>query len=68
MEITVKERTEDHMSHDAINASVTMWEVLQGDVLVGVYHREADALAYKELLESGALEILSHASPANLHR
>jgi hypothetical protein len=49
------------MSHDAINAGVTFWEVLQGDVLVGVYHRESDALAYKTLLESGALEGLPHA-------
>lgn len=54
--ITVRERTEDHLSHDAINASVSMWDVLQGDVLVGVYHREEDALKYKALLESGALE------------
>lgn len=61
MLIIVRERTEDHMSHDAINAGVTFWEVLQGDVLVGVYHRESDALAYKTLLESGALEGLPHA-------
>lgn len=58
MIITVKERTEDHMSHDALNASVQMWDVLQGDVLVGVYHREGDALKYKELLESGQLDTL----------
>ena len=55
MELVVRERTEDHMSHDAISAGVTMWEVLQGDVLVGIYHREFDAIAYKNLLESGAL-------------
>jgi|GEM_PF-775322 len=60
MEVIVKERTEDHMSHDAISAGVTMWEVLQGDVLVGVYHRESDAVAYKNLLESGALGHLDH--------
>jgi cytochrome b len=60
MEVIVKERTEDHMSHDAISAGVTMWEVLQGDVLVGVYHRESDAIAYKSLLESGALSHLDH--------
>lgn len=68
MEITVIERTEDHMSHDAINAGVTMWEVLQGGVLVGVYHRESDALAYKQLLESGALESLGHASTPSVQR
>ncbi|WP_460044457.1 hypothetical protein [Pseudomonas sp. S2_H01] len=60
MEVIVKERTEDHMSHDAISAGVTMWEVVQGDVLVGVYHRESDAIAYKNLLESGALTQLDH--------
>ncbi|SEJ94649.1 hypothetical protein SAMN03159495_5419 [Pseudomonas sp. NFR16] len=60
MEVIVKERTEDHMSHDAISAGVTMWEVLQGDLLVGVYHRESDAIAYKNLLESGALSHLDH--------
>jgi hypothetical protein len=58
LSITVKERTEDHLSHDAINASVNMWEVIQGDVLVGVYHSEEEALKYKALLESGALEAL----------
>ena len=68
MHITIKERTQDHMSHDAINASVTMWEVLQGEVLVGIYHRESDALAYKQLLESGALESLNDVPPEKLHR
>ncbi|WP_397448212.1 hypothetical protein [Pseudomonas sp. NA-150] len=66
MEIIINERTDDHMSHDAINASVTMWDVLQGGVLVGVYHRESDALAYKQLLESGELETLTHAKAALL--
>jgi len=68
MEIVVLERTEDHMSHDAINASVTMWDVLQGGVLVGVYHREADALAYKQLLESGQLEALGHPKALASHK
>jgi hypothetical protein len=58
MIITVKERDEDHLSHDAQNASVRMWDVLQGDVLVGVYHSEEDALKYKALLESGRLDSL----------
>jgi len=35
-----------------------MWDVYQGDVLVGVYHSEADALKYKALLESGRLDSL----------
>lgn len=61
MIITVKERTEDHMSHDALNASVQMWDVLQGEMLVGVYHREEDALKYKALLESGQLDTLKPA-------
>lgn len=62
MIITVKERTEDHMSHDAINASVTMWEVLQGDVLVGIYHSELEASKYKAMLESGVLDHLKVAA------
>ena len=64
MVITVKERDEDHMSHDANNAGVRMWDVYQGDVLVGVYHSEADALKYKALLESGRLDSLK-APPKN---
>lgn len=64
MQIIVRERTEDHMSHDAINAGVTFWEVLQGEVLVGIYHRESEALAYKQLLESGALEPVPHIMPS----
>ncbi|MDB6145175.1 MAG: hypothetical protein JWP80_4219 [Pseudomonas sp.] len=62
MTVTVKERTEDHMSHDALNASVQMWDVLQGEILVGVYHSEEEALKYKALLESGQLDQLK-ASP-----
>jgi hypothetical protein len=58
MIITVKERDDDHMSHDAQNASLRMWDVFQGDVLVGVYHSEEEALKYKELLESGRLDSL----------
>ncbi|MGV8917274.1 MAG: hypothetical protein ACOH2R_05670 [Pseudomonas sp.] len=53
MIITVKERTEDHLSHDAHSASIRMWDVLQGDVLVGIYHSEKEAMDYKELLERG---------------
>ncbi|MDB5980621.1 MAG: hypothetical protein JWQ69_1636 [Pseudomonas sp.] len=58
MIITVKERDDDHMSHDAQNASLRMWDVYQGDVLVGVYHSEEEALKYKALLESGRLDSL----------
>jgi len=58
MVITVKERDEDHMSHESSSAGVRMWDVYQGDVLVGVYHSEAEALKYKELLESGRLDSL----------
>ena len=68
MEITVIESTEDHISHGAINTSVTMFDVLQGSVLIGVYHRECDALKYKQLLESDALEILNHGNDETLHR
>jgi hypothetical protein len=58
MVITIKERDEHHMSHEANSAGVRMWDVYQGDVLVGVYHSEADALKYKDLLESGRLDSL----------
>lgn len=58
MIITVKERDDDHMSHDAQNASLRMWDVYQGGVLVGIYHSEEEALKYKELLESERLDQL----------
>ena len=61
MVITVKERDEHHMSHDSSREGVRMWDVYQGDVLVGVYHSEADALKYKALLESGRLDSLKAA-------
>jgi hypothetical protein len=37
---------------------INMWDVYQGDVLVGVYHSESEAQNYKALLESGRLEQL----------
>ncbi|MEB0078454.1 hypothetical protein QN386_16580 [Pseudomonas sp. CCI3.2] len=52
------------MSHDASNAMLRMWDVYQGDVLIGVYHNEVDALKYKELLESGRLDSLKPAPKA----
>lgn len=58
MVITVRERDEKHMSHDSHHSGVRMWDVLQGEVLVGTYHNETEALKYKELLESGRLEKL----------
>ncbi|MFW0754869.1 hypothetical protein ACN1C3_08945 [Pseudomonas sp. H11T01] len=64
MVITVKERDEHQMSHEASSAGVRMWDVYQGDVLVGVYHSEEDALKYKALLESGLLDSLK-APPKN---
>ncbi|ALI03705.1 hypothetical protein C1Y08_27375 [Pseudomonas sp. FW306-02-F02-AA] len=61
MVITIKERDEHHMSHESSSAGIRMWDVFQGDVLVGVYHSEAEALKYKDLLESGRLD--SHKKP-----
>lgn len=58
MVITVKERDEQHMSHEAKDVGIRMWDVFQGEVLVGVYHDEAEALKYKALLESGLLDSL----------
>jgi hypothetical protein len=59
MPITIRERDEQHKSHDANDAMIRMWDVYQGEVLVGVYHNEDDAHKYKELLESGRLDALS---------
>jgi hypothetical protein len=58
MIITVQERDDEHLSHDAQNSSIRMWNVFQGNELVGVFHSEEDALKYKALLESGRLDQL----------
>lgn len=58
MMITIKQRDTGHMSHEAIEIGIELWDVFQGDALVGVYRSEADALQYKALLESGMLEKL----------
>ncbi|WP_028079385.1 hypothetical protein [Solimonas soli] len=58
MTISIKSRDAQHMSHEAIEMGIELWDVYQGEALVGVFRSEADALGYKALLESGALERL----------
>lgn len=60
MKITIIERESERMSRDSSNSVIQMWEVYQGDMLVGVYHKECEAIQYKVLLESGALNSFSH--------
>ncbi|WP_411958840.1 hypothetical protein ACK56M_17925 [Pseudomonas sp. s4] len=59
MKITIKQRDTSNMSHETADQVGDIWDVYQGDVLVGVYHSESDALKYKKLLESKLLETLS---------
>lgn len=58
MKITIKLREESGMSHETAGSVVEMWDVYQGETIVGVYHDKNDAIKYKELLESGRLEEL----------
>ncbi|NKF24490.1 hypothetical protein [Solimonas marina] len=58
MTITIKQRDNEHMSHEAVAGGIELWDVYQGEALVGVYRSEIDALQYKELLESGTLDRL----------
>jgi len=58
MTITIKLREESGMSHETAGSVVEMWDVYQGETIVGVYHDKNDAIKYKELLESGRLEEL----------
>jgi len=63
MPITIQPRDNDHTPHEALMSGVELWDVYQGTALIGVYSSEGDALAYKDLLESGALDRLqAHAA------
>ncbi|QJI28945.1 hypothetical protein HKK55_09540 [Pseudomonas sp. ADAK18] len=61
MNITIKLREGNGMSHETAGSVVEMWDVYQGEAIVGVYHNKNDAMKYKELLESGRLEELNRA-------
>jgi hypothetical protein len=52
MTVTVTEREEDRMSHEARSLGLTVWDVHQEGHLVGIYHSQADAQAYKEEIEA----------------
>lgn len=63
MIITIKLREQTKMPHDSADHIVDMWDVYQGDILVGIYHKESDAVKYKELLERGDLDELLPSKP-----
>lgn len=52
MTVTVTERDEAHLSHEAIGHGIHIWDVRQQDQLVGMFHDEADAQRYKQELEA----------------
>jgi hypothetical protein len=51
MTITVTERDENHMSQEARSLGLSVWDVHQEGHLVGIYHSQADAVAYKEQIK-----------------
>ncbi|KPA90995.1 hypothetical protein PF66_03073 [Pseudomonas asplenii] len=52
MTVKVTERDDAHMSHEGLAAGIRIWDVHQQDLLVGMFHNEADAQQYKSELES----------------
>ncbi|MCG6578167.1 hypothetical protein EGM97_26200 [Pseudomonas sp. AF32] len=51
MTVKVNERDDAHMSHEALAAGIRIWDVIQQDLLVGMFHSETDANRYKAELE-----------------
>ncbi|AMB85885.1 hypothetical protein AWM79_11445 [Pseudomonas agarici] len=62
MTVKVTERDDAHMSHEGIANGIRIWDVHQQDLLVGMFHNEADAHNYKNELET--LEMKRHAQSA----
>ncbi|SDS80894.1 hypothetical protein SAMN05216598_2846 [Pseudomonas asplenii] len=52
MTVKVTERDDAHMSHEGLAAGIRIWDVHQQDLLVGMFHNEADAQQYKSELEN----------------
>lgn len=52
MTVTVTERDDANMSHEAKAHGIHIWDVRQQQELVGMFHNEADALSYKAELEA----------------
>ena len=51
MTVKVTERDDSHKSHEGIAAGIRIWDVHQQDLLVGMFHSEADAQNYRAELE-----------------
>ena len=56
MKIIIKQHDKERMSREFKGAGVDLWEVYQGEVLVGVYQSEDEAIKYKESLEERTKE------------
>ncbi|WP_191485256.1 hypothetical protein [Pseudomonas sp. FEN] len=52
MTVKVTERDDAHMSHEVVAHGIRIWDVHQQDLLVGMFHNEADAHNYKNELET----------------
>ncbi len=62
MTVKVTERDDARISHEGIANGIRIWDVHQQDLLVGMFHNEADAHNYKHELET--LEMKRHAQSA----
>lgn len=51
MSITVTERDDDHKSREFRALGGRCWDVYQGGQLVGIFHSEREAAAYRVALE-----------------
>ena len=56
MKIIIKQHDKERMSREFKGAGVDLWGVYQGEVLVGVYQSEDEAIKYKESLEERTKE------------
>ena len=56
MKIIIKQHDKERMSREFKGAGVDLLEVYQGEVLVGVYQSEDEAIKYKESLEERTKE------------
>ena len=56
MKIIIKQHDKERMRREFKGAGVDLWEVYQGEVLVGVYQSEDEAIKYKESLEERTKE------------
>ena len=52
MSVIVTERDDQHVSHETLAMGKRVWDVYQNDQLVGIFHSETDAYAYRAELEN----------------